>query len=207
MKDPTRVVRIEEEISHKIATLPGVSSAGVSEDLPMDGSGDLEGVFVKDRIYAPSETPLCRYDYVAPGFLKTLGTPLVAGREFTWSEIYNRVPVAMVSEKFARDYWHDSLSAIGKQIGGGPKNPWREVVGVVGDVHQDGVDKEAPASVYLPVLATFFGGDYVSRDVAFAFRSPRAGSAGLDERGPASGVVGRLQSSAGGGSARWTITT
>jgi predicted permease len=179
VKDPTRAVRIEEQISHKIATLPGVSSAGVSEDLPMDGSGDLEGVFVRDRVYAPSETPLCRYDYVAPGFLKTLGTPLVAGREFTWSEIYNRVPVAMVSEKFARDYWHDSLSAIGKQIGGGPKNPWREVVGVVADVHQDGVDKEAPASVYLPVLVTFFGGDYVSRDVAFVFRSPLAGSAAL----------------------------
>ena len=179
VKDPARVVRIEEEISHAIATLPGVSSTGVSEDLPMDGSGDFEGVFVKDRVYAPSETPLCRYEYVAPGFLKTLGTPLVAGREFTWSEIYSKVPLAMVSEKFARDYWHDPSSAIGKQIGGGPKNPWREVVGVVGDVHQDGVDKEAPASVYLPVLASFFGGDYVSRDVAFAIRSPRASSEGL----------------------------
>ena len=179
VKDPARVVRIEEEISHAIATLPGVSSAGVSAALPMDGGGDLEGVFVKDRVYAPSETPLYRYDYVAPGFLKTLGTPLVAGREFTWSEIYNKVPVAMVSEKFARDYWHDPSSAIGKQIGGGPKNPWREIVGVVGDVYQDGVDKEAPASVYLPVLASFFGGDYVSRDVAFSIRSPRAASEGL----------------------------
>lgn len=179
VKDSTRVFRIEQEISQTIATLPGVSSAGVSANLPMDGGGDLEGAFVKDRIYAPSETPLFRYDYVGPGFLKTLGTPLIAGREFTWSEIYSKVPVAMVSEKFARDFWHDPSSAIGKQIGGGPKNPWREVVGVVGDVHQDGVDKEAPASVYLPALVSFFGGDYVSRDVTFALRSPRAASAGL----------------------------
>jgi predicted permease len=179
VKDPARVFRIEQAISQTIATLPGVSSAGVSADLPMDGGGDLDGVFVKDRIYASSETPLYRYDYVAPGFLKTLGTPLVAGRDFTWSEIYSKVPVAMVSEKFARDFWRDPSSAIGKQIGGGPKNPWREIVGVVGDVRQDGVDKEAPASVYLPVLASFFGGDYVSRDVAFAIRSPRAASAGM----------------------------
>ena len=62
----------------------------------------------------------------------------------------------------------------------GPKNPWREVVGVVADLHQDGVDKEAPASVYLPIMATFFGGDYVSLDVAFVFRSPRAGLGRLD---------------------------
>jgi predicted permease len=179
MKDPMAVVRIQEEISHKLETLPGVSSAGVSEALPMDGSGYLDGIFVKGRIYSPNETPLCRYDYVAPGFLKTLGTPLIAGREFTWSDVYNKIPVAIVSAKFARDYWHDPSSALGKQVGGGGKNKWRVVVGVAGDVHQDGVDKEAPASVYLPVLTAFAGGDYVSRDVAFAFRSQRAGSKGL----------------------------
>jgi predicted permease len=179
IKDSVQVSQIEEAMSNKLQDLPGVSSVGMSADLPMDGGADLEGVFVRDRVYSSNETPLCRYDYVAPGFLKTLGTPLVAGREFTWSEIYNKVPVAMVSEQFARDYWHDPSSAIGKQIGGGPKSPWREVVGVVGDLHQNGVDKEAPASVYLPVLASFFGGDYVSRDVAFIIRSPRAGSEGL----------------------------
>ena len=68
VKDQARVARIEEEISHEIATLPGVSSAGVSAALPMDGGGDLEGAFVKDRVYAPSETPLYRYDYVGTGF-------------------------------------------------------------------------------------------------------------------------------------------
>jgi hypothetical protein len=182
VKDPTRVARIEEEISHHIEALPGVSSVGISESLPMNGGDYLDGMFIKDHVYASSETPLCPQEYVAPGFFKTLGTPLVAGREFTWSEIYNKVPVAVVSEKFAREYWHHPSDALGRQIGGDPKNPkstWREVVGVVGDVHQDGVDKEVPDSVYLPILANFGAGDYVSRNIAFAIRSSRSGTESL----------------------------
>src|SRR5205823_2335899 len=85
---------------------------------------------------------------VDPGFFKTLGTPLVAGRDLTWSDIYNKVPVAIVSERMAREYWRDPASALGKQIRVSPKDDWRQIVGVVGDVRDDGVDKEAPSSVY-----------------------------------------------------------
>jgi predicted permease len=182
VKDPMRVLRMQEDILHKLADLPGISSAGISESLPMDGGGYLDGMFVKDRVYTSNETPLCWQEYVTPGFFKTLGTPMVAGREFTWSEIYNRVPVVMVSEEFARKYWHDPSSAVGKQIGGDPRNPkstWREVVGVVGDVHQDGVDKEAPDSVYWPILTNYGAVDFVGRDTAFVIRSSRAGSESL----------------------------
>jgi len=180
IKDPVQVGQIEEAISNKLQELPGVSSVGISADLPMDGGANLEGVFVRDRVYTSSETPLCRYEYVSPRFLKTLGTPLVAGRDFTWSDLYSKVPVAMVSEQFAREHWGGRpLSALGKQIRGGPKDEWHEIVGVVENVHQDGVDKEALASVYLPILTLSFGGDYASRDAAFVIRSSRAGSEGL----------------------------
>lgn len=84
----------------------------------------------------------------------------------------------MVSEQFAHEYWGGPVNALGKQIRGGPKDEWREVMSVVENVHQDGVDKEAPASVYLPMLTVSFGDDYASRDVAFAIRSSRAGSEG-----------------------------
>ena len=86
----------------------------------------------------------------------------------------------MVSEQFAHQYWGGPRNVLGKQIRGGPKDEWHEIVGVVEDVHQDGVDKEAPASVYLPILTILFGGDYASRDVAFVIRSSRAGSEGLE---------------------------
>jgi predicted permease len=181
VKEPERVVRIQEEILQKIEAIPGVSSAGVSMSVPMDGNEWSDAVFAKDRTYAPGEVPLRRYRFVAPGYFKTLGTPLVAGRDLTWSDIYNKVPVAIVSEKLAREYWHDPASALGKQIRSNTKEDWREVVGVVGNLHDDGMDKEAPSSVYWPILAAHFEGNDIDvrRYVAFSIRSPRAGSESL----------------------------
>jgi predicted permease len=181
VKDPERVVRIQEEILRKLEAIPGVPSVGISLSVPMDGSYWNIPVFAKDRAYAPGELQLRRCHFVAPGFFKTLGTALVAGRDLTWSDIYNKVPVAIISENFAREFWRDPASAIGKQIRTSQKDDWREVVGVVGDVRQDGVDKEAPNSVYWPILAKFGGnpGVQAQRNVTFAIRSPRAGSEGL----------------------------
>ncbi len=185
VKDAEQVVRIEEEILRKIEAIPGVSSVGISRNIPMDGSNWDSPVFAKDRDVAPGAAPLRRFEFVAPGLFKTLGVPLVAGRDFTWSDNYNKVPVAIVSDKFAREYWGDPSSALGKQIGtsqGGDRPDWREVVGVVGDVRQDGMDKQAPTSVYWPILVANFTGNpnvEARRNVIFAVRSPRAGSEGL----------------------------
>ena len=182
VKDPEQVVRIEEEILRKIEAIPGVSSVGLSINVPMDGSESVAPVFAKDRAYDPGALPVRRFEFVAPGFFKTLGAPLVAGRDFIWSDIYNKVPVAIVSEKFAREYWRDPASALGKQVQASQKDDWREVVGVVGDVRQDGVDKEAPTSVYWPILVANFQSNpdvQAQRNVTFAIRSPRAGSEGL----------------------------
>jgi predicted permease len=181
VKDPERVVRIEEEILHKIEAVPGVSSVGLSMSVPMDGNDWTGPVFAKDLAYSPGELPLHRFRFVAPGFFKTLGTPLVAGRDLTWSDIYNKVPVAIVSEKLARDYWHNPADALGKEIRVTTKDDWREVVGVVGNIHDDGMEKEPPSSVYWPILAARFENNdvEVSRYVAFSIRSRRAGSESL----------------------------
>jgi putative ABC transport system permease protein len=181
VKEPERVVRMQEEMLHKLEAIPGVSSVGLSMSVPIDGNQWADPVFAKDRTYATGEVPLHRYRFVAPGLFKTLGTPLVAGRDLTWSDIYNKVPVAIVSEKLAREYWQNPSSALGKQIRSTAKDDWREVVGVVGDVHDDGLDKEAPSSVYWPILAAHFESDDIDvrRYVAFSIRSPRAGSESL----------------------------
>jgi putative ABC transport system permease protein len=178
VKDPEQVVRIQEEILRKIEALPGVSSVGLSMSVPMDGNGWEDTLFVKDRKYSPGEFPIHRFRFVAPGFFKTLGTPLVAGRDFTWSGIYSKVPLAIISEKLARETWHDPSLALGKQIRANAKDDWREVVGVVKDVHDDGVDKEPPSSVYWPILAAHFTDTEldVRRYVTYSIRTRRAGS-------------------------------
>src|SRR5258708_1000614 len=183
VKEPERVMRIEEEILHKIEAVPGVSSVSLSMSVPLDGNQTTGPAFEKDRTYSQSELPLQRFRFVAPGYCKTHGTPLGSGHDLTWSDIYNKVPVAIVSERMAREYWHDPASALGKQIRVSPKDDWREIVGVVGNVHDDGVDKEAPSSVDWPILTSKFEGHEldVIRSVAFFIRPSRAGSSSLVE--------------------------
>ncbi|MGB9402611.1 MAG: ABC transporter permease [Candidatus Acidiferrales bacterium] len=174
-----RVVRMEEEILNKLAAIPGVSSVGFSTAIPMSGESSNDPVFAQDHTYAEGDLPpLRRFKFISPGYLATLGTPLVAGRDFTWTDTYQKIPVAIVSENFAREYWHDANSALGKRIRVGNGDDWREVVGVVADVHDDGVNQAAPASVYWPVMMDRFEGqkEMMRRHIAFAIRSPQAGS-------------------------------
>ena len=182
VKENERVVSMQEEILRKVAAVPGVSSVGLSTSIPMDGNGSWDPIFARDRTYTEGQLPpIRRFKFVSPGLLKTLGTPLVAGRDFTWTDVDSKLPVAVVSENTAREYWHSPAGALGKQIRVGTNDDWREIVGVVADVHDDGVNKDAPTSVYWPVMMRHFYGEetLVRRGFAVAIRSPRAGSESL----------------------------
>jgi predicted permease len=177
--DRERLVRMQQDIVGKLGAIPGVSSVSFSTAIPMDGHNSNDPIFAQDRAYAEGELPpLRRFKFVAPGFLATLGTPLVAGRDITWQDTYQKLPVAMISENFAMEYWHDARNALGKRIRVGNTDDWREIVGVVGDVYDAGVDKPASSSVYWPVMMDRFEGqkEMLRRGVGFAIRSPRAGS-------------------------------
>jgi len=179
VKDPERVVRMEEEILRKMEAIPGVSSAGIGTVIPMSGSGWHDPVFIEGRLYAEGQLPpLSRFKFVSPGFLATLSTSLIAGRDLTWTDTYNKIPVALVSENLAREYWGEPNNALGKRIRVGSKDDWREVVGVVSDIHDDGVNQKAPTEAYWPLLQAKFESDDVSvrREVSYAIRSSLAGS-------------------------------
>lgn len=176
---PELVLRMEQQISQKLAAIPGVSSAGFSNSLPMDGNSWHDPVFAQDRMYAQGELPALRtFEFISPEYLQTVGIPLVAGRNFTWTDTYNKIPVALISENFAREYWHNPANALGKRIRVASIDDWREIIGVVGDVRNDGINQPASTSVYWPILTAKFESDtiQVRRDVAFAIRTPRAGS-------------------------------
>jgi hypothetical protein len=87
-------------------------------------------------------------------------------------------PVVLISENMAREYWGGPAKALGKRIRTSPKDDWCEIVGVVGDVHDDGVNQEAPATVNWPILMKHFFDEapMVRRSLAFSVRSLRAGS-------------------------------
>jgi predicted permease len=174
------VIHTEQAIEDKIAAIPGVSSVSFGNAVPMDGNGWMDPVYARDHVYKEGEIPpLRRFNFVAPRFFSTLGIRLVSGRDVTWSDIYEKRPVAIVAERTAKEYWGSAANAIGKQIRVGLTDDWHEVIGVAADVHYDGVDKPVPATVYWPVLQNHFEGqqDFVRRYVTFAIRTPRAGSA------------------------------
>ena len=176
------VMRREEAIAQSLAAIPGVTSVALANSVPMDGGHWMDPVFAQDRNYADgSQPPLRRFKFVSPGFLKTFGIPLIAGRDFTWVETYQRLPVAMVSENLAREYWGSPANALGKYIRVGTKDDWRQIVGVAGDLLDDGTNKDAPTITYWPILMNHFESDdeNVRRQVVYAIRSSRAGSESL----------------------------
>jgi putative ABC transport system permease protein len=177
-KEPERVLRIEEEILRKIQGLAGVSSVAITNTVPMDG-GSNDTVYAEDQVYREGILPaIRRFKYISPGYIGTIGSRLIAGRDLTWTETYNQTPVALISENFARELWHDPRAAIGKRIRPTMKDDWREVVGVIADLHDKGVDQRAPAIAYWPLLQNNFEsrGVQAQRSVAFVIRTPRAGS-------------------------------
>jgi predicted permease len=182
VKEAERVVRFEEEILRKLRAIPGVESAAISTKIPMDGTERMDPIFVEGRNLPEGQLPpIRRFKFVSPGLLRTMGTPLIAGREFTWDDTYKKIPVAMISENVAREYWPDAASALGKRIRVSTKDDWREIVGVVGNVYDDGVNQEVSSSVYWPLLMDRFESEptTVRRDVAYVIRSRRAGSESL----------------------------
>ncbi len=181
VKEPERVIRMEQEILNRIAALAGVSSAAVTNSLPMVGSSN-DPIYAQDREYPVGTIPpIRRFKNISPGYLSTVGSRLIAGRDVTWTDTYNQSPVALISENMARELWNNPQAAVGKRIRATLKNDWSEIIGVAGDLRDNGIDKKAPAIVYWPLLQKNFEGNKIvaRRSVAYAIRTPRVGSTGL----------------------------
>jgi putative ABC transport system permease protein len=182
VRKPEQAIRVYNNILDKISAIPGVTAAGLTNSITMDGNNDNDPIFAADKSYSDGQVPaLRRYKFISPGYFKAMGNPLLAGRDLTWTDIYETRPVVLVSEALARELWRDPVSALGKQIRENPKSGWREVVGVVGSERDDGADQKASTIVYWPMLVRDFWGKplVAQRGQAFAIRSTRTGSASL----------------------------
>ena len=174
------VLRMQQAILNQLAAVPGVSSVAISSSLPMIQDHPLDPVYASDRTYKEGELPpLSMEKFVSPGFFKTMGIPLIAGRDMTWQEELEKRPVVIVSENLARKYWGSPAAAIGKLVHVGLHDPWHEVVGVAGDVYDNGVNQDPPTAIYWGLFQDKFvtQKELVRRYVHFVIRTPRAGSA------------------------------
>jgi predicted permease len=166
--DTDRIIRMQSDILSRLSAIPGVAAAGFASGLPMEWEYrngvliDVEGKTSPDGV-SPNRAVV----RISPGLLAAQGTRLIAGHDFTWEEVFAHRGVALVSENMARENWGEPAQALGKRIRQGSGSPWLEVVGVVEDVREEGLNVPAPATVYFRA-----GG----RGATFAIRSERAGT-------------------------------
>ena len=180
VRDPLTVTRMQNNILDKLTAMPGVSSTGFAASVPMSGAEPAwNNIFVEGKNYEGDNVPMRLFNFVSPGYFHTAGTRMLAGRDFTWAEVYDMRPIGIVSEGLARELWGSPQAAIGKHFREWESMPWHEVIGVVQDVRENGVDQVSPATVYWPsMMQGIYGpGTFDSRrTVYFALRSPRAGT-------------------------------
>ncbi len=177
--DPQLVTRTQNNIVDKLAAIPGATSVGFADVMPMEGiQSNWNGIKFEGKNLG-GDSLLRLFRYISPGFFHTSGTRIVAGRELTWTDIYGRRPVAIVSENLARESWGSPSAALGKRLREFDDAPWSEVVGIVEDVHVNGVQEKAPAIVYWPTMADGIYGPHTfdaTRSATFVVRSDRAGT-------------------------------
>ena len=153
------------------STLPGVKSASLINSVPfgmmfIQGDFDIEG--------QPKPTLFAGTPKIDAGYFKTMGIPLLAGREFTARDTAAAANVAIVSERIVREYFPGGPGeALGRRVRVNDPGEWLTVVGVVADIHQRGLDRGVQPMIYVPFQQDRSG---FIRFVSFVVRTATPGS-------------------------------
>jgi putative ABC transport system permease protein len=136
-----------QELIRRVESLPGVESASLSTIQPLSGVATDDPFCIEGRPLDFNNAPVAGWQHVTPNFFRTLGIPIVAGRDFTERDTTDTSGAAIINEAMARRYFPNE-DPIGKRLALGlprPDNPWLTIVGVVKDIpHRDLESKAAP---------------------------------------------------------------
>jgi putative ABC transport system permease protein len=155
--DPSVARQTFERMITAAAALPGVESVAVVSRAPLAGGGSSNGLLAEGKPFDMSNLVNSQLQIISPSYLSTARVPLKAGRDFTQQDTRDRTFVAIVNETLARTMW-PSENPIGKRFAcceAGPKGRmdpvWHEVVGEVGDVRAQGLDRQVQPAFYIPI--------------------------------------------------------
>ena len=150
---PAQQINFFEQVLRRVRTLPGVESAGVIDDIPLNNQGSHQPVAIVGRPTLPmSEQPEVDVRLISAGYMPALHIPILRGRDVSDTDLAGRPAVVLISESMARQFWPGE-DALGKRLTlTFSPDAVREVVGIVGDVKLDGIDQARPsATLYLPL--------------------------------------------------------
>jgi putative ABC transport system permease protein len=139
-----------ESLQEKVQAVPGVITAAIAGVFPLDKSPAYNNQFViEGEQNTANEKRTAELNVVSPGYLKVLGTPLLSGRDFDRRDQHESTHVALIAQSLARHYWRD-VDPIGRRFSFDMGKTWTQIVGVVGDVHEHGLDQPPTEFIYLP---------------------------------------------------------
>ena len=149
-RGPQMQTAFVERALERLGTLPGAQSAGAVVALPFGRfPGGGRGFEIENRPQQPDEIRNARFNSCSPNYFRTLDTPLLKGRDFTARDAQGEPEVAIINESMARRYWQ-AEDPLGHRIRLTGNNPWRTIVGVVGDVHSKELKVEPGPEMFFP---------------------------------------------------------
>ena len=152
--DFSRRTSFYDQVLTRVGGLPGVVSAGYTTWVPLTNEGGASSVRLEGRPDpAPGHELIPNVRLISFGYIRALGMRLIDGRLLDERDGTDTQPVALINQTMARNYW-PSENPIGKRFhkGDDPNRPWITVVGIVGDVHQVGLDRPARPEMYMSYL-------------------------------------------------------
>jgi predicted permease len=154
-ENTTAVAQFTRLLAERLESVPGVQAAATIINLPTDLGPDLPFQIEGRPASAGNAQGDEQWRYASPHFLKALGVPLLRGRAFTDNDVAKAPAVLIVNEALAKKYWpkQDPIGqriTIGKGLGPEFEDPTREIVGVIGNVRENGLDNDPPPIVYVP---------------------------------------------------------
>jgi putative ABC transport system permease protein len=147
--DLTRLEALAE-VEGRFAAIPGVRSVGATSRLPLGNENSRTGVAIEGREPVPDVPTRAHIRAVTAGFFEAMGMTLVSGRPFAASDHEKSMPVAIVNRTMAERYW-PGASPVGRRVRMGGTQEWREVVGVLADARNWGLDRPVNPEMYLPI--------------------------------------------------------
>jgi len=150
--EPHRQGEFFREVMDRIASIPGVECAGGADSAPML-SNDAGSVSIEGHPVQPGEMGIeAERPKITPDYFRAMGIRLLRGRAFSRSDNETSVPVAIINEAAARQYWpHEDAMGKRVRLDDGSAPVWRQVIGVVAEVRQDGLVKAGRPEVYAPL--------------------------------------------------------
>jgi putative ABC transport system permease protein len=150
---PENYVAFNQQVTERIAALPGVKAVGTTSVMPLSSNFDGRGLVVEDQPRTRGEEITVDLYVTTPGYLRAMEIDTLKGRSLGEEDTVDSEKIALINATMASRLWPNQ-DPLGKRIKfpGSDKNPqpWRTVVGVVSDVAQYALDKEPPMQMYLP---------------------------------------------------------